>query len=73
MSDVTPKDLYERTLMEMVLRRRLPHNCDVRIEVDTGEKVGVATFSLKDSHISVESDISSLNLRRIILPVPPNW
>jgi hypothetical protein len=73
MADIPPKDHYERSLMEMVLRRRLPDNCDVRIEVDTGDKTAAATFALRDSRISVDSDIHSLDLNRILLPAPPNW
>lgn len=73
MGDLAPKDHYERNMLEMVLRRKLPGNCDVRIEVNTGDQTAAATFSLRDSRISVESDISSLNLQRILLPSPPNW
>jgi hypothetical protein len=73
MSDIPAKDRYERTLMEMVLRHRLPDDCDVRIEVDTGEKTAAATFSLRESQISVDSDIKSLNLNRLMLRPPPNW
>ena len=73
MGYVSPKDQYERKLMEMLIRRRLPDNCDVRIEVETGGKTAATSFSLRDSQISVQSDINSLDLKRIISPVPPNW
>jgi hypothetical protein len=73
MGYVSPKDQYERKMLEMLIRRRLPDNCDVRIEVETGGKSAAASFSLRDSQISVDSDISSLDLNRIIVPSPPNW
>ena len=73
MAEVSPKDQYERTLLEMVLRHKLPDNCDVHIEVDHGGQKAAAKFSLADSHISVDSNISSLNLNRILMPAPPNW
>lgn len=73
MGYVSPKDQYERKLMEMLVRRRIPDNCDVRIEVEADGKTAAASFSLMDSHISVDSDISSLDLNRIIVPSPPNW
>lgn len=70
---VSPKDQYERNLMEMLIRHQLPDDCDVHIEVETRGKTATASFSLTNSHISVESDIASLDLNRIILPSPPNW